>query len=131
MRLPFAQILAGMALGALLVFFFLLHMFGVVTDFEFGPRPFNERLAVSLPPMIYGLLLLVPTRKLTTRKKFLLHFIPLSTFTALTILLGLGLVALSFNKGKDPIALLFGLMMVVVAVSNLWASYEIYLRVKE
>lgn len=122
--------LATMVLGGILAAYSLLHIIGVVPDFKLERGPFGERLAESLPPMLYGLLVLMPCRLLTTRKRFLTYFIPLSIFTALTILLGASIMTLSAGDERHPLTLLMGLAILVIAVANLWACFETYLKVK-
>lgn len=122
---------ATIVLGGTLAVYSLLHIIGVVPDFKLERGPFGERLAESLPPMLYGLLVLMPCRMLTTRKRFLSYFIPLSVFTALTILLGASIMTLSVGDQRNPLALLIGLAILVIAIANLWACFEVYIKVKE
>jgi len=121
---------AGVVIGALLTVYSLLHIIGLVPDFRMEMGSFGWRLARSLPPMIYGLLLMVPCRLLTTRKRFLLYFIPLSIFTAITLLMGASVITLATSEGSKPLFLLFGLTVIVVAVANLWACFEVYIKMK-
>ncbi len=121
---------AGVVVGALIVIYSLLHIVGLVPDFKMETGPFGWRLARSVPPMIYGLLLMVPCRTLTTRKRFLLYFIPLSIFTAIILLMGASVITLSTSNGANPLPLLFGLAVIAAAVANLWACFEVHIKVK-